>query len=82
MEWEGRFNSNTPFRFFRERPDLGVYVDEWTSGRELWDRFMADPVRRDKLERFADDLLGMKRPPSHPADALRLADSADAYFGL
>jgi hypothetical protein len=79
MEWDGRFTSKTPFRFWREDPVNGTIVDTYTSGQELFERLEKD---RDKLESFADDLKGMKRPPSHPSDALRLADSIDRYFGL
>ena len=79
MEWTGRFTSKTPFRFFRHHPDLGEYVSKWTDSAHL---FAILEANREKLERFASDLKDIRRAPGNPSDALRLADSIDAYMGL
>ena len=79
MEWDGKFTKKTPFRFFRERPDVGLYVDEWTDSVTL---FAILCEHRDRLERFASDLKDITKAPTNCSDALRLADSIEAYRGL
>lgn len=87
MEWTGRFTRNTVFRVWKERPDLGTFTEGHESGQSLWDRAheinpRTGVTRWDELTRFTDDLTTMTKPPSTPGDALRLADSFDAYYQL
>jgi hypothetical protein len=78
MEWTGRFTSNTNFRFYYSK-DGEVMVDEELDPVSL---FKTLEENRESLESFADDLIDITKPPTHPQDALRLADSIYGCIGL